>query len=258
MAENSSTDPLKHMQEDLQRALQHNPLQRNVNQAQDSHHAPSISPTPAVTWGMVIDRQKCIGCNACTVACITENALAPQVVFRPVLEEEHGAYPHPVRVYTPKPCMHCQNPPCVPVCPVQATAKDLATGVVYIDKNLCIGCKKCIKACPYGARVLDNGQQYSTHAPALSPCLVGQEGMRQGYGERGDFQKTRNIVQKCHFCLHRVHEGILPACVTSCIAKATFFGNLNDAEALVTKMYSAGAAPLLPEAHTAPRVFYLS
>ena len=107
-------------------------------------------------WMMVIDTRKCIGCHACTIACVAENKLPPGVVYRPVLQEDIGTFPNVQLRFFPCPCMQCDNPPCVPVCPVDATWKR-ADGIVTIDYDRCIGCGYCITACPYNARTRDLG-----------------------------------------------------------------------------------------------------
>lgn len=114
-------------------------------------------------WGMVIDTRKCVGCHSCNVGCIMENKLPPGVVYRPVIDLEVGRYPNVGRKFLPRPCMQCDNPPCVPVCPVKATWKR-ADGVVVIDYNVCIGCRYCITACPYQARTFDFGQNWASNA----------------------------------------------------------------------------------------------
>ena len=129
--------PLLRMQHDLKRALK-KPLEQR-------------------RWVMVIDLRKCIGCHACTIACIAENKLPPGVVYRPVLEEEIGTYPNVTRRFIPRPCMQCEKPPCVPVCPVNATWKR-PDGIVEIDYNKCIGCRYCITACPYTVREFNWGK----------------------------------------------------------------------------------------------------
>lgn len=113
-----------------------------------------------VKWAMVIDQAKCIGCHACAVACASENRLGPGVVYRPVIEQETGTYPNVGRRFLPRPCMQCENPPCVSVCPVTATYKN-AQGVTVTDYTRCIGCRYCIAACPYGARCADFGGFYT-------------------------------------------------------------------------------------------------
>ena len=100
-------------------------------------------------WGLVIDLAKCVGCDSCTVACKAENRTPPGVTYNVVLEQETGAYPN-VRIEAiPRPCMQCENPACVSVCPVSATYRG-DDGIVVIDADRCIGCKYCIAACPYG------------------------------------------------------------------------------------------------------------
>ena len=93
-------------------------------------------------WGMVIDLAKCVGCDSCTVACKAENRTPPGITYNVVLERETGAYPNARLEALPRPCMHCENPPCVSVCPVQATYKG-DDGIVVIDADRCIGCKYC-------------------------------------------------------------------------------------------------------------------
>ncbi|GFP21558.1 prokaryotic molybdopterin-containing oxidoreductase family, iron-sulfur binding subunit [Candidatus Hakubella thermalkaliphila] len=117
-------------------------------------------PVQARRWVMVIDLRKCVGCSACTIACVSENKLPPGVVYRPVTDEEIGTYPNVTRRFLPRPCMQCDEPPCVPVCPVGATWKQ-ADGVVVIDYERCIGCRYCITACPYAARTFDFGSFYT-------------------------------------------------------------------------------------------------
>ncbi len=240
------------MQSDLHKALQQKQHKKDVR------------------WAMVIDQKLCLGCHACTVACITENALPPQVMYRPVLEEESGVYPHVSRVFLPRPCMHCAKPSCVPACPVKATWQEESSGLIRMDRALCVGCGRCIKACPYGARQMDRGQSYSAHAPSCTHVLLGREGMEQGYGaqtlpERGESASQKEYAgtrkgkaYKCHFCLPRLERGLLPACVTSCIGRATFFGNLADVQSLVYALaHSPRATQLLQTAGTKPHVFYL-
>ena len=113
-------DPLVRMQADLKRAVGGDPK--------------------AIQWAMVIDLAKCAGCQACTMACVAENKLPPGVVYRPVIEHETGRYPNVRHKFIPRPCMQCQNPPCVKVCPVTATWKN-EQGVTVVDYNRCIGCR---------------------------------------------------------------------------------------------------------------------
>lgn len=237
-------------------------MQRDLNR--------SLEGDPAkVKWGMVIDLSKCIGCHACTVACVAENKLPPGVVYRPVLEEEIGRYPNVRRRFIPRPCMQCQNPPCVKVCPVTATYKN-EQGVTVMDYTRCIGCRYCLVACPYAARTSDFGEWYTNGTPDQpEQILLGRTACASGYERnpaaeykkrwptRGKGSPVGN-ARKCHFCLHRLAVGMLPACVTTCIGRATFFGNRNDTESLVAQMIaSARVFVLKPELSTRPAVYYL-
>ncbi len=94
-------------------------------------------------WIMIIDTRKCVGCQACTIGCIAENKLPPGVVYRPVVTEESGVYPNVQLHFLPRPCMHCDNPSCTPVCPVKATWKR-PDGIVVVDYERCIGCRYCL------------------------------------------------------------------------------------------------------------------
>lgn len=219
-------------------------------------------------WVMVIDTRKCVGCSACTVACVAENKLPPGIVYRPVLEEEYGAYPNVTRRFLPKPCMQCENPPCTPVCPVNATYKN-DEGIVVINYEQCIGCRYCIVACPYSSRTFDTGQTYTQDSVNLVGAVVGT-GRADDYeraatyeygvahGRTGHDDSPIGNVRKCHFCAHRLAVGMLPECVTTCIGRATYFGDSNDPESIVAKLIiSPNVMRLKEELGTKPRVFYL-
>ncbi len=245
-------DPVLRMMRDLQRALKKPVEQRH--------------------WVMVIDLRKCGGCNACTIACAVENKLPPGVFYRPVMEQELGKYPHVGRRFIPRPCMQCNNPPCVPPCPVtdnpnspngKATWKR-PDGIVFIDYEACIGCRRCIPACPYGARTLDEGRMHTQGTPSPSRSLVGRENetavnyeYRKRWTRRSDEPPVR-CARKCHFCLHRIERGLLPQCTVTCVGRATFFGDANDPESLVAELISKpNVMCLKEEAGTEPNVFYL-
>ncbi len=219
-------------------------------------------------WVMVIDLRKCVGCHACTIACIAENKLPPGVVYRPVLEEEFGTYPNVTRKFVPRPCMQCDEPPCTPVCPVYATYRN-PDGVVVIDYDQCIGCRYCITACPYAARTADFGKTYTEGTPEQQLPIVGRS-MASSYERAANFEyrksrERRNSydspvgnARKCHFCLHRLAEGMLPACVTTCIGRATLFGDANDPDSLIAGMIAKpNVMRLKEELGTKPRVYYL-
>ena len=200
-----------------------------------------------------------------------ENKLPPGVVYRPVIDMEVGDYPNVTRKFLPRPCMQCDNPPCVPVCPVGATCR-LEDGIVEIDYNACIGCRYCITACPYQARTFDFGENWTDPA-ATGPeaALAGQAGgayQRQPTfeygkawtrGENGAIpQSPVGNARKCHFCAHRLQAGMLPMCVSTCIGGATFFGDLNDPHSLVSELRARNnAVRLKEELGTEPKVYYL-
>lgn len=232
-------NPLIRMQHELQRALK--------------------KPIEKRRWVMVIDIQKCVGCSACTIACKAENHLPPGVVYRPVLEEEIGEYPNVSRRFIPRPCMQCDNPPCVSVCPVKATYKR-PDGIVEINYNQCIGCRYCIPACPYGARYFDFGENYTDATPGGPQPY--ETSVSPEYGQswkRDKGQSPVGNVRKCQFCLHRLNAGMLPACVTTCIGGATYFGDSNDRRSLVSKLIgSPRVMRLKEELGTEPKTYYLS
>lgn len=178
-------------------------------------------------YGMLIDLRRCIGCQACTVSCSVEND-APIGEFRTtvrqyeVVDENHIIN----NVLLPRLCNHCDNPPCVPVCPVQATYQQ-KDGIVVIDNERCIGCAYCVQACPYDARFIN--------------------------------EETKT-ADKCTFCTHRLEAGLLPACVESCVGGARIIGDLRDPTSTISKMvaeFKSELKVLKPDDGTLPHVFYL-
>lgn len=228
-------------------------MRRELNEALEK-------PVNQRKWVMVIDLQKCIGCKACTVACNTENNLPPGVLYRPVMEEERGTFPHVRRTFIPRPCMHCDNPPCVEVCPVKATTKR-PDGIVDMDYSVCIGCRNCMAACPYGARTFDFGDFHGRGTPeimAYETRPVMEYGKEWNRSPKTNSSPVGN-VRKCHFCLHRLHAGMLPSCVTTCLGAGVFFGDLNNKASLVSELLGSkrNTMRLKEELGTKPSVFYL-
>lgn len=193
-------------------------------------------------YGMIIDVDKCVGCHACVIACKAEWEVPAQFsrnwVFRlgPTLTSTGMA-----ATYYPGLCNHCKNPPCVPVCPadqvsmtfkdaktgktvtmdVAATWKDPFNGTVQVDRERCIGCGACRDACPYNARYVDESLK-----------------------DDGSLGK----VDKCTYCMPRVAEGLEPACVQTCLARARIFGDLDDPNSEVAKYVAKGAVGLTSKA----------
>lgn len=240
-------DVLVRMQEELRRALQ--------------------KPMNERRWIMVIDLRKCVGCHACTIACVAENKLPPGVVYRQVVEEEIGTYPNVTRRFIPRPCLHCAEPPCVPVCPVNATYTR-ADGIVVMDYDRCIGCRYCMNACPYNSRYFDFGFSQYDETPQENEVVLGESGSVLELLPSFEYGQARvrkregspiGNVRKCHFCMHRIEVGELPACTTTCIGRATYFGDANDPNSLVASLIaSPNVMRLREELGTEPKVYYLT
>ncbi|MCL5265744.1 MAG: 4Fe-4S dicluster domain-containing protein [Chloroflexi bacterium] len=198
--------------------------------------------------GMVIDLKRCIGCQACTLACKAEQGTPKGVFYTRVLEKEEGTYPNVKKTFVPVLCNHCQNAPCERVCPTGATSKR-PDGVVLVDHNVCIGCRACYAACPYNNRFfLAKGilsQGYFDNG--LTPFE------RMKYGELQE-----GVVAKCTFCVERVEQGLEPSCVNTCTAGARVFGDLDDADSEVSRLLrQRKGVQLLSECDTDPSVYYL-
>jgi Fe-S-cluster-containing dehydrogenase component len=206
---------------------------------------------------MVIDLLRCIGCYGCQLACKAENATPPGVFWARVEFEEVGKYPHSGKLMLPLLCFHCEEAPCVDVCPTGASQKR-EDGIVFVDGDVCIGCRYCMMACPYGARYFYENQR-SYFPGHLTP-----------FEEVGYPQHQEGTVLKCTFCKHRVDEGVkrglkpgvdrdaTPACVTNCMTKARYFGDLEDPESVVSQLVASGQAfQINPEQGTNPSVYYL-
>lgn len=221
-------------------------------------------------WGMVIDLDRCSGCNACSVACRQENNVpsygddplyaAARPEWMSLLWQEPqraGALPS----LLPLPCMHCADPPCTKVCPVGATYKD-PDGITMQVWDRCIGCRYCMVACPYSRRSFNwTAPQWSaSEVQMLNPDVA---------------TRPVGVVEKCTFCHHRIRklceeaalEGReptdaecqrLPACAAACPASAITFGDLDDPDSLVARLAgSPRAMRLLEHLGTEPSVYYL-
>ncbi|MCL4322481.1 MAG: 4Fe-4S dicluster domain-containing protein [Deltaproteobacteria bacterium] len=195
---------------------------------------------PKHHWAMVMDLRKCVGCQACVIACKSENNV-PLTVFRTVVQvmetghmvpdkdgtvvTDEGNFTSDVKRFNlPRMCNHCDHPSCVEVCPVKATFKR-QDGIVLIDYNLCIGCGTCLQACPYDMRF---------------------------------FNPVQHTADKCTFCVHRIDRGLMPACVTSCVGRARKFGDLNDPKSEVSRLIAEyPTSKLKISTGNDPQVFYI-
>ena len=175
-------------------------------------------------YGFVIDQRKCIGCHACTVACKEENQV-PLGAFRTwVKYVERGHYPETRRYFSVLRCNHCDDAPCVSICPTVALYRR-SDGIVDFDGERCIGCKSCMQACPYDALYID---------------------------------PTTQTAAKCHYCAHRVEVGLEPACVIVCPERAIIAGDLDDARTPIARLVATEQVQVRkPEQGTRPKVYYL-
>ncbi|MBI2899636.1 MAG: 4Fe-4S dicluster domain-containing protein [Planctomycetes bacterium] len=222
-------------------------------------------------WGMVIDLDRCTGCQSCVVACRVENNVpvaGPElneqdraIFWMDMLTVPEGKYPDLRTQFIPVPCNHCENAPCVKACPVHATYIN-EEGIVAQIWGRCIGCRYCTTACPYSRRY------FNWKAPVWS------ESQKQ-YLNPDVATRPVGVVEKCTLCHHRIRarrmkarlEGReltdadvrkLPACAQSCPADAITFGDLNDPESEVSLLSrSPRAFKLLEELGTHPKLTYL-
>ena len=217
-------------------------------------------PIPGVKFGYAINLTKCNGNGKCMEACNKENNHHRGVdqsyirVFEMSkgsmdMEQGNSTYDHAVpqedKYYMPVQCQQCDNPPCVTVCPVEATWQE-DDGIVVVDYNWCIGCRYCEAACPYHARRF-NWEQPEIPAEEMNPD--------QGY--LSNRVRPQGTMEKCHFCLHRTREGRLPACLEACPTGARVFGDLNDPESDINwVLKNKRVFVLKEELGTNPSFFY--
>jgi Fe-S-cluster-containing dehydrogenase component len=201
-----------------------------------------LPPPSAVKLGLVIDLDTCVGCHACVVSCKEWNApladldpwgAAPEGTFLNRVHSYEVTRPDapPIVVHFPKSCLHCEDAPCVTVCPTGASYKRAEDGIVLVNEAACIGCGLCAWACPYGAREMDGAER---------------------------------VMKKCTLCVDRIYgEALpeadrLPACVKTCPAGARHFGDLGDPSSAVSRLVAArGGFDLMPEQGTRPVNKYL-
>ncbi len=221
-------------------------------------------------WGMTIDLDRCTACQACVTACQAENNLPPTgpedahmgrnytwMEMIPFVGE--GERPKTVKRLLPRPCLHCDNPPCVKVCPVGATFLN-EEGIVGQIYRRCIGCRYCTTACPYTAR------DFNWREPKWPEPM--QQHLNPDVSVR-----SKGVVEKCTFCHHRLQRArdtaraenralkpgeYTPACVDACPTGAMVFGDLSNPESEVAKLANSRRAyKLLEDLGTEPKVVYL-
>jgi molybdopterin-containing oxidoreductase family iron-sulfur binding subunit len=239
-------------------------LGANGKLAHDHHHSgsatamtfpPASDPTgrkgvPGRKWVMVLDLSRCDGCGKCTEACGKMHFIPPDRQWIPVLVMRESRKTAPY--YFPRPCFHCDQPPCTKVCPVNATYKT-QDGTVLVDNERCIGCRFCIAACPYGVRVFNWGK----------PPAVNSE---RGYNPQWGYPRQMGTVEKCDFCPDHGAAGELPACSSGCPMGVIYYGDEN--EDAVTNSFGEtvrlskflkdkSAYRFLEDLGTEPRVYYL-
>lgn len=204
--------------------------------------SPEEAASALKRWGLLIDIEKCGGCEACVTACHEENGVTGH--GRPATDAQwirkanvrDRATGHVQSL--PLLCQHCEHPPCVDVCPTGASFRR-ADGIVLVDKHTCIGCRYCVMACPFGARSF-------IHEPVT--------------GQKPDVPRGKGTVESCTLCVHRVDRGERPACVEACNSKgggAMAFGDLNDGAGELRRRLRAGpSVALRPDLALNPGVRY--
>ncbi len=221
-------------------------------------------------WGMVIDLDKCTACGSCITACKTENNVPQQspaeaaygraISWMDLVVEAEGKFPDVRIKYLPRPCMHCDKPPCIKVCPVRATYRT-EEGLVAQIYLRCIGCRFCMAACPYTVKY------FNWHKPQWP------EGMEKAHNPDVSI-RPHGVVEKCTFCIHRIQKGkeqaraegrelkeedVIPACAETCPAKAIYFGDLHSRHFRVAELSKSERAFTLQEdLGTEPKVYYLA
>ncbi len=202
-------------------------------------------------YAMAIDTNRCFGCQNCAVLCKSANNLPRNVWWNKVvtvggdeMDTATGTYPNNTLSYYTKACQHCEQALCVAVCPTGASIKR-EDGIVWVDNEVCIGCKACIEACPYDVRTLIEGEPEYYFDFATGDL---------------DAEPHKNgTVEKCDFCAHRIDKGGTPACMEICNGRARYFGDIDDPQSEISKLLaSRDYYCLMEEEKTSPSVFMLT
>jgi phenylacetyl-CoA:acceptor oxidoreductase subunit 1 len=207
-------------------------------------------------WGMVIDVNRCVGCQTCTIACKHANDTPPGMQWRRVLDVEYGSYPDVERLFLVVGCQHCANPPCVPVCPTGAT-RQRADGLVTMNYDACIGCASCAVACPYQARTIVHDKSWYYGRPTAPETSLSHD-------------ERLGVANKCSFCIERIDDAAerrltpgvdfeaTPAGAVSCISKAIRFGDFADPNSEVSQLLREHQSfQMHAELGTDPQIRYL-
>lgn len=207
---------------------------------------------PGRKWVMVIDLAACNGCGDCVEACADKHFLPPDREWIRLFKMRDS--PDAAPYWFPRPCFHCDNPPCTRVCPVGATFKR-EDGIVLVDNERCIGCRFCMAACPFSAR------SFNWSLPDNPP-----EAAARGYSPEWGYPRQVGTTEKCDFCPDMAREGKLPHCAGACEMGAIYFGDQNEDAITNSKgethrlsqlLRDRGGYRYLEELGTKPRVYYL-
>lgn len=199
--------------------------------------------------GIAINLERCVGCNTCANACKMQNNVPDGMLYIRVLTEGSdaadgavGTYPHLTRTYIPVACQHCENAACQKVCPTGATYKD-DKGRIEIDYGKCIGCRMCMAACPYNARV------FNWNEPERAAGF--------NYGDARVPVRPKGVAEKCTLCKERTDDGDVPMCVRVCPGRARVFGDLDDPDSEISRVVREQKAyQLLEDRGTRPQLYY--
>ena len=223
-------------------------------------------------YAMAIDLSKCMGCRSCMEACKTENDTSENIFWMSVFRFEEDEFPDTKVGFLPRPCQHCENAPCVKVCPTGARFKE--DGLTLVNAKKCIGCRYCMVACPYGVNFFnwkkpkDNyyydwtakdvekdatkGEVPPWKNPDLDKKYTSKKRIVAGSGH------YKGVTEKCTFCVQRLAKDQEPACVQNCPVGVYEFGDLEDPQSSISKYLSTKQSfQLKDELNTKPRVFYV-
>ena len=201
-------------------------------------------------FALLVDLRRCVGCTSCQVSCKMENSV-PLGHFRAKVDfADEGGYPQAKRHFFPKLCNNCAEPPCVEPCPVPGATYKREDGVVMVNRDLCIGCGRCVDNCPYGARYLH------PHLPVKNDPKPFAKKVKEVAGKSA---KDLRVVDKCDYCSHRLAQGIEePACVRNCVGFARIFGDLNDPNSEIAQLKaSVKTEDWNPDHGTKPKTPYI-